>query len=84
MFHRHGIRLELILWVPCQKHLTATSFICTVIDYYTKSAEATALPSKHATGVVNFLYKVIMCAMTRHVQVFVSFLSQMHSNFKGY
>ena len=70
---------------PLPETPNGNKFICTVTDYYTKWAEATALPSKHATGVVNFLYKVIiMCAMTRHVQLFVSFLSEMHSNFKGY
>ena len=33
-------------------------YICTVTAYHTKWAEATALPSKQAVRVVNFLYKV--------------------------
>ena len=43
---------------PLPETPLGNKYICTVTDYYTKWAEATALPSKQAIGVVNFLYKV--------------------------
>ena len=43
---------------PLSETPLGNKYICTVTDYYTKWAEATALPSKEAEGVVNFLYKV--------------------------
>ena len=54
---------------PLPETPLGNKYICTVTDYYTKWAEATALPSKEAIGVVNFLYKVNMC-LTLSVYMF--------------
>ena len=56
----HGTTLESIL----RDQLLPTSssgnrYILTVSDYFTKWAEAIALPSKHAQGVAEALFKVI-------------------------
>ena len=52
----HQIGIDLV--GPLPETPLGNKYICTVTDYYTKWAEATALQSKHAIGVVNFLYKV--------------------------
>ena len=43
--------------IPLPEIPLGNKYICIVTNYYTKWAEATALPSKEAIG-VNFLYKV--------------------------
>ena len=53
----HQIGIDLV--GPLPETPNGNKYICTITDYYTKWAEATALPSKEAVGVANFLYKVI-------------------------
>ena len=47
---------------PLPETSRGNKYIMTVSDYFSKWPEATALPDKSATGIVNFLYK----CFTRH------------------